>query len=94
MRLNCLDEVEPLYRQRVDALESEYGLSEEEAIEIAMIRSDVDYTRAVYAVVNGLHEERHEEPAPEEPLTHPETSIDDEIPGESDPGSNAIFVNP
>ena len=54
----------------------------------------MDYTRAVYAVVNGLHEERHEEPAPEEPLTHPETSIDDEIPGESDPGSNAIFVNP
>ncbi|MBP1585272.1 MAG: hypothetical protein ILP17_06230 [Lachnospiraceae bacterium] len=94
VKWNCLDEVEPLYRQMVDALESEYGLSEEEAIEIAMIRSDVDYTRAVYAVVNGLHEERHEEPAPEEPLTHPETSIDDEIPGESDPGSNAIFVNP
>ena len=91
---NCLDEVEPLYRQMVDALESEYGLSEEEAMEIAMLKSNVDYTRAVYAVVNGLHEIHNEEPVEEEPLTRPDDQVEDEIPGESDPGSDAIFVNP
>lgn len=91
---NCLDEVEPLYRQMVDALESEYGLSEEEAMEIAMLKSNVDYTRAVYAVVNGLHEIHNEEPVEEEPLTRPDDRVEDEIPGESDPGSDAIFVNP
>lgn len=91
---NCLDEVEPLYRQMVDALESEYGLSEEEAMEIAMLKSNVDYTRAVYAVVNGLHEIHNEEPVEEEPLTRPDDHVEDEIPGESDPGSDAIFVNP
>ncbi len=94
VKWNCLDEVEPLYRQMVDALETEYGLSEEEAMEIAMIKSDVDYTRAVYAVVNGLHEIHNEEPVEEEPLNRPDDQVDDEIPGESDPGSDAIFVNP
>lgn len=94
VKWNCLDEVEPLYRQMVDALESEYGLSEEEAMEIAMLKSNVDYTRAVYAVVNGLHEIHNEEPVEEEPLTRPDDQVEDEIPGESDPGSDAIFVNP
>ncbi|MCR5738780.1 MAG: hypothetical protein K6G43_03085 [Lachnospiraceae bacterium] len=94
VKWNCLDEVEPLYRQMVDALETEYGLSEEEAMEIAMIKSNVDYTRAVYAVVNGLHEIHNEEPVEEEPLTRPDDHVEDEIPGESDPGSDAIFVNP
>lgn len=91
---NCLDEVEPLYRQMVDALETEYGLSEEEAMEIAMLKSNVDYTRAVYAVVNGLHEIHNEGPVEEEPLPRPDDQVEDEIPGESDPGSDAIFVNP
>ena len=95
VRWNCLDDVEPLYRQMVDALWTEYGLTEDQAKEIAMLRSDVDYTRAVYAVVNGLdHNSETEEELPEEPLSAPDPTLEDELPGESDPGSDTVFVNP
>ena len=79
--------------QMVDALYNEYGLTEEQAKEIAMIKKDVDYTRAVYDVVAGLHGQTAPA-APEEPLDAPEPVIEDVIPGESDPGSDIIFVNP
>jgi hypothetical protein len=95
VRWNCLDDVEPLYRQMVDALWTEYGLTEDQAKEIAMLRSDVDYTRAVYAVVNGLNNNSEpEETLPEVPLSAPDPALEDELPGESDPGSDTVFVNP
>lgn len=89
----CLDEVEPIYRQLVSELEFRYGLTEEQAAEIAMIRKDVDYTRAVYEVVNGMYGSDPEtEPVPE-PEPEPEP-LQDVIPGEEDPGSDIVFVNP
>ena len=95
VRWQCLDDVEPLYRQMVDALWTEYGLTEDQAKEIAMLRSDVDYTRAVYAVINGLNSNSEpEEELPEEPLSAPDPALVDELPGESDPGSDTVFVNP
>ncbi len=93
VKWGCLDEVEPIYKQLLSELESRYGLTEEEAAEIAVIRNDVDYTRAVYQVINGLYgaePEAEPEPEPEpEPVV-----IDDVIPGEDDPGSDIVFVNP
>ena len=93
VKWGCLDEVEPIYKQLLSELESRYGLTEEEAAEIAVIRNDVDYTRAVYQVINGLYgaePEAEQEPEPEpEPVV-----IDDVIPGEDDPGSDIVFVNP
>ena len=94
VKWNCLDDVEPVYRQVIDALYNEYGLTEEEAAQIAMIKNNVDYTRAVYAVIDGLNNLPSQEPAPEEPAQTQTPVIEDEIPGESDPGSDIIFVNP
>ena len=93
VKWGCLDEVEPIYKQLLSELESRYGLTEEEAAEIAVIRNDVDYTRAVYQVINGLYgAEPEAEPEPE-PEPEP-VIIDDVIPGEDDPGSDIVFVNP
>lgn len=93
VKWGCLDEVEPIYKQLLSELESRYGLTEEEAAEIAVIKNNVDYTRAVYQVINGLYgaePEAEPEPEPEpEPVV-----IDDVIPGEDDPGSDIVFVNP
>ena len=94
VKWNCLDDVESVYDQVIDALYNEYGLTEEEAAQIAMIKNDVDYTRAVYAVIDGLHNAPAPEPVNEEPADTQTPVIEDEIPGESDPGSDIIFVNP
>ena len=59
-----------------------------------MIKKDVDYTRAVYDVVNGLHGNSQDaEEQPEEILEAPEV-LEDIIPGEEDPGDDIVFVNP
>ena len=96
VKWQCLDDVEPLYLQMVDALWNDFGITEEEAIEIAMIKKDVDYTRAVYEVVNRRNGVIQDEPAPEdELLTPPEPDpLDDPLPGEEDPGQDIIFINP
>ena len=94
VKWQCLEEVEPVYNQIVEALYNDFGLTEEEAREIAMIKKDVDYTRAVYDVVNGLHgQSQDEEVQPEEILETP-AELEDVIPGEEDPGDDIIFVNP
>lgn len=94
VKWQCLEEVEPVYAQIVDALYANFGLTEEEAIEIAMIKKDVDYTRAVYDVVNGNHGQPQDaESQPEEILETPAVP-EDLIPGEDDPGEDIIFVNP
>ncbi len=90
----CLDEVDPVYRELVDELKREYGLTEEEALEIAQLKSNVDYTRAVYDVVNGSRM-AHQQPAPaEEDVLVPPSENEDVLPGENDPGSDVTFVNP
>ena len=96
VKWQCLDDVEPLYLQMVDALWNDFGITEEEAIEIAMIKKDVDYTRAVYEVVNRRNGVIQDEPAPkDELLTPPEPEpLDDPLPGEEDPGQDIIFINP
>ena len=58
-----------------------------------MIKKDVDYTRAVYEVVNGLYGQPEETEEPEEVPETPEP-LEDVIPGEEDPGSDIVFVNP
>ncbi len=93
VKWGCLDEVEPVYKQLLGELESRYGLTEEQAAEIAMIRKDVDYTRAVYQVVNGMYGSEPETVPEPEPEPEPEP-LQDVIPGEEDPGSDIVFVNP
>ena len=93
VRWQCLEEVEPVYQQILDALYNDFGLTEEEAAEIAMIKKDVDYTRAVYEVVNGLYGQPEEAEEPEEVPETPEP-LEDVIPGEEDPGADIVFVNP
>ena len=93
VKWGCLDEVQPIYNQLLGELESRYGLTEEEAAEIAMIKKDVDYTRAVYQVVNGMYGAEPETVPEPEPEPEPEP-LQDVIPGEEDPGSDIVFVNP
>ena len=92
VKWGCLDEVEPVYQQLLGELQSRFGLTEEQAAEIAMINNDIDYTRAIYQVVEGTYGVAPEEEAVPEP--EPEPVIEDVIPGEEDPGSDIVFVNP
>ncbi len=93
VKWQCLDDVEPVYNELLSELETKYGLSAEDAAEIAMIKKDVDYTRAIYEVVNGNRTGQAENEEPEMPEPEPEPILD-EIPGESDPGEGIIFVDP
>jgi hypothetical protein len=94
VKWQCLEEVEPVYNQIVEALYNEFGLTEEEAREIAMIKKDVDYTRAVYDVVNGNHGNSQDAEAETEDIPETPAEPEDLIPGEEDPGDDIIFVNP
>lgn len=94
VKWQCLEEVEPVYNQIVEALYNEFGLTEEEAREIAMIKKDVDYTRAVYDVVNGLYGNSQDAEEQSEEETEAPEVLEDIIPGEEDPGDDIVFVNP
>ena len=59
-----------------------------------MIKKDVDYTRAVYDVVNGLYGNSQEEATEPEEIIAPPEPLEDVIPGEEDPGEDIVFVNP
>ena len=59
-----------------------------------MINNDIDYTRAIYQVVEGMYGVAPEEEAVPEPEPEPDPVIEDVIPGEEDPGSDIVFVNP
>jgi len=50
----CLDQVNPTYQEMLGILSDKYGLSEQEAINIASEPDDLIYTKLVYEVVNGL----------------------------------------
>lgn len=94
VKWQCLEEVEPVYNQIVEALYNDFGLTEEEAREIAMIKKDVDYTRAVYDVVNGLYGNSQDAEEQSEEETEAPEFLEDIIPGEEDPGDDIVFVNP
>ncbi len=50
---DCIDEVAAIYEQMLDILSNKYGLTEEEAKEIADEPDDVEYTKKVTAVAEG-----------------------------------------
>lgn len=50
---NAGTEVELMYQQLLDILSQQYNLTEEQALEIAAVKKDVDYSIRVYAIANG-----------------------------------------
>ncbi len=50
---NAGTEVELMYQQLLDILSEQYNLTEEQALEIAAVKKDVDYSIRVYAIANG-----------------------------------------
>ena len=52
---NCLDVVEETHTGMTGLLTANYGLTEAQAMEIAALESDADYTRALMAVLEGTY---------------------------------------
>ena len=50
---NAGTEVALMYQQLLDILSQQYNLTEEQALEIAAVKKDVDYSIRVYAIANG-----------------------------------------
>lgn len=50
---NAGTEVELMYQQLLDILSEQYNLTEEQALEIAAVKNDADYSIRVYAIANG-----------------------------------------
>lgn len=74
---NAAGEVEESYATLLNLLYEKYGLTEEQALEIAAEPDDVEYTRMVYAVVQGEGYGSWNEPTEEQPLQ-------DELPEETE----------
>lgn len=85
---NCLDIVEETYAGMIGLLTANYGLSEERAVEIAALKSDVDYTLALIEVLEELGSD------PEEENEQQETPIsyEDWLPEEEE-NSDTEFVD-
>lgn len=52
-RWNASNEVSQIYNQMLDILKTKYHLSEEQALKISDEKNDADYSRMIYAIVDG-----------------------------------------
>lgn len=68
-RWNAQNEVNEIYQNILDILYSQYGVTEEQAQEIGNLKSDIEYTRAVMALVGdeGYGQDSTPEEAPAQP---------------------------
>lgn len=86
---NAHSEVEELYAQILEILSSQYHLSQEQALEIAATENDADYSKKIYAIVEGNAYgswEQQEEQIQQEPLL-------DVLPEEDDLGDISFVEN-
>ncbi len=86
---NATGQIQEVYAEILKILSSKYGLSEMQAIEIADIRRDDDYTRAVMAVLNGQHQSSPDDSQG----AAQEGGLQDELPEESGMGQGGFVDN-
>lgn len=80
---DALAEVEPVYAEILNILAVEYAVSEEQALEIGSVESDVEYTRIVTALAEGRSYGSWGRPEPPEEPDDTPVSLPDELPEES-----------
>ena len=89
---NAGDDVQAGYTGILNILAGKYGLTEAQALEIASVRSDYDYTEMVVDIVQGKTYGSWNEP-PEEPETPEPEPLPDELPEEGDLGGDSFIQN-
>lgn len=86
-------EVGEVYSQIINALSEKYNLTEEQAMEIAQTKNDIDYSRKIYTIVNGGNFGDWDKPfVLEQEENEEETVIDDVLPEEEDI-KDTIFID-
>ncbi len=83
---NSMDVVEETFAGMSALLTANYGLTEERAVEIAALKSDVDYTLALMEVLELLNSEPEEE-------QEPAVSYEDLLPEEEEQRPDTAFVD-
>lgn len=81
-----MDVVEETFAGMSALLTANYGLTEERAVEIAALKSDVDYTLALMEVLELLNSEPEEE-------QEPAVSYEDLLPEEEEQRPDTAFVD-
>ncbi len=89
---NAGDDVQAGYTGILNILAGKYGLTEAQALEIASVRSDYDYTEMVVDIVQGKTYGSWNE-QPEEPETPEPEPLPDELPEEGDLGGDSFIQN-
>lgn len=86
LQWNAASEVDAVYSQLLAILYERFGVTEEQAREIAAIKGDIAYTKAVMALVEGKGYKAEEIPnVPEDPSAqNPDGAGADDIPGSED----------
>ena len=88
---NCMDMVEETYTGMIGLMTANYGLSEERAVEIATLKSDVDYTLALIDVLKALESDSETEEGSEQ--QEPLISYEDLLPEEEENSDATEFVD-
>lgn len=91
---NALPEVEAEYGKILSALSESYGLTEEDAREIAALVRDVEYTRTVTAIAQGqAYGGNTESNVPDEDEAQVPDQMEDPLPEEEDLGGDTFIDN-
>ncbi|MDE7352540.1 MAG: hypothetical protein K2O06_05760 [Acetatifactor sp.] len=91
---NALPEVEAEYGRVLSALSEGYGLTEENAREIAALPRDVEYTRTVTAIAQGqAYGANTENNEPDEDQTQEPDQMEDPLPEEEELGGDTFIDN-
>lgn len=91
---NALPEVEAEYGKILSALSESYGLTEEDAREIAALARDVEYTRTVTAIAQGqVYGGNTESNGPDEEEIQVPDQMEDPLPEEEELGGDTFIDN-
>lgn len=90
---NAESEVAAGYATILNILADKYGLTESEAMEIAAVRSDVEYTRMVTAIAQGKAFGSWNEPEPVIPEEPAAEELRDKLPEEDELGQETFIDN-
>ncbi len=88
---NAADEVNVVYSKILNILQDKYGITEGQALEIAAEKSDLEYTKIVTAVANGMsYDVWNNGGTPQQPE---EEGLPNQLPEESDIGEGDFVDN-
>ncbi len=88
---NAIAEISEVYSSMVNILRDKYGITEAQALEIAAEKSDLEYTKMVTGIANGMTYDSLRNPrAVQQPV---EQELPNELPEESDIGQGNFVDN-